>query len=81
MGSKPSNIYAADRPESGGADRKQEREHTGLLDLAKREFTQEEKAKVMAPAQRVPTRVAKGDRGANARGPHGGVKRSGRKRK
>jgi hypothetical protein len=40
MGSKPSNIFQMDRPESGGADRKEEREASGLLDREKQKFAE-----------------------------------------
>lgn len=40
MGNKPSNIFQMDRPESGGADRKDERESSGLLDREKQEFAE-----------------------------------------
>jgi hypothetical protein len=45
MGSKPSNNFQMDRPESGGADRKEEREASGLLDREKAEFAEAEKRK------------------------------------
>jgi len=45
MGHKPSNIFQMDRPESGGADRKEEREASGLLDRAKQEFAEAESRK------------------------------------
>jgi hypothetical protein len=40
VGSKPSNIFQMDRPESGGADRKEEREASGLLDREKQKFAE-----------------------------------------
>jgi hypothetical protein len=40
MGSKPSNIFQMDRPESGGADRKEEREASGLLNREKQKFAE-----------------------------------------
>lgn len=51
MGSKPSNIFQMDRPESGGADHNAERENSGLLDRAKREFAEKQTTKRDAPAQ------------------------------
>lgn len=45
MGSKPSNNFQSDRPESGGADRDMEREKSGLLDLDKEKFAIEEHEK------------------------------------
>ena len=38
MGTKPSNNYQSDRPESGGADRDGERENNGLLNRDKEKF-------------------------------------------
>ena len=38
MGTKPSNNFQSDRPESGGADRKGERENSGLLDRDKEKY-------------------------------------------
>jgi hypothetical protein len=49
MGNKPSNTYAMDRPESGGADHNDERENSGLLDRAKQEFAESQKAKRSKP--------------------------------
>ena len=45
MGHKPSNIFQMVRPESGGADRKEEREASGLLDRAKQEFAEAQSRK------------------------------------
>ena len=45
MGTKPSNNFQMDRPESGGADRDGERESSGLLDRAKEEFAVAEAGK------------------------------------
>ena len=41
MGNKPSSNYQSDRPESGGADRKGERENNGLLEKGQAKFAQE----------------------------------------
>jgi hypothetical protein len=41
MGTKPSNNFQSDRPESGGADRKGEREDNGLLELEKQRLASE----------------------------------------
>jgi hypothetical protein len=49
MGTKPSNNFQSDRPESGGADRDQEREKSGLLEREKREFARSQKAKGELP--------------------------------
>jgi hypothetical protein len=54
MGSKPSNMLAMDRPESGGADRDEEREKSGMLDRSKRQLA---RARALAGA---PGRTAKG---------------------
>ena len=45
MGSKPSNIFQMDRPESGGADRKEEREASGLLNREKQKFAEAQTSK------------------------------------
>jgi hypothetical protein len=42
MGTKPSNNFQRDRPESGGADRDQERERSGLLERDKQAFAESE---------------------------------------
>ena len=41
MGNKPSNNYQSNRPESGGADRKDEREKSGLQEREKQRFAAE----------------------------------------
>jgi hypothetical protein len=52
MGSKPSNNFQSDRPESGGADKDMQREKSGLLDIDKEKFAQEEVEKrAEAPEQ------------------------------
>lgn len=45
MGSKPSNNFQSDRPESGGADRNMEREKSGLLEREKERFAVDEQAR------------------------------------
>jgi hypothetical protein len=45
MGTKPSNNYQSDRPESGGADRDGERENSGLLDKDKEKFASDQAKK------------------------------------
>lgn len=45
MGSKPSNNFQSDRPESGGADRDEIREESGLLEKDKQRFAEEEAKK------------------------------------
>jgi hypothetical protein len=42
MGSKPSNNFQSDRPESGGADKDMSREKSGLPDRDKERFAQEQ---------------------------------------
>ena len=45
MGSKPSHAIPSNRPESGGADRDDEREKSGLLDRDKQEVAKSDAAK------------------------------------
>ena len=45
MGSKPSHAMQSNRPESGGADHKEQQEKSGLLDREKQEFAKSEEAK------------------------------------
>jgi hypothetical protein len=45
MGSKPSHAMQSNRPESGGADYKDQQEKSGLLDREKQEFAKSEEAK------------------------------------
>jgi hypothetical protein len=45
MGSKPSHAMQSNRPESGGADHKDQQEKSGLLDREKQEFAKSEEAK------------------------------------
>lgn len=45
MGSKPSHALPSNRPESGGADRDELREKSGLLDRDKEKFSKSEAAK------------------------------------
>ena len=53
MGGKASNHMQSDRPESGGADKDMQREKSGLLDLDKEKFAEEEVEKhADAPEQR-----------------------------
>ena len=42
MGSKASNFFQSDRPESGGADKDMLREKSGLPDRDKEQFAQEQ---------------------------------------
>jgi hypothetical protein len=45
MGGKPSNAIPSNRPESGGADRDELQEKSGLLEREKQEFAQSEQSK------------------------------------
>jgi hypothetical protein len=45
MGGKPSNAIPSNRPESGGADRDQLQEKSGLLEREKQEYAKSEEAK------------------------------------
>jgi hypothetical protein len=45
MNRRPSNHFQTDRPESGGADRQNERENSGLLAREKQKFAAEEAEK------------------------------------
>ena len=52
MGGKASNNMQSDRPESGGADKDMQREKSGLLDLDKEKFAEEQVEKrANAPEQ------------------------------
>jgi len=42
MGSKASNFFQSDRPESGGADKDMQREKSGLLEIDKERFAAEQ---------------------------------------
>jgi hypothetical protein len=56
MGGKPSNSMQSNRPESGGADRDQEREKSGTLERDKNKFAAEQKQKSESrPASREET--------------------------
>ena len=66
MGNKPSNNFQQDRPESGGADRDDEREASGLLDKAKQEFAESQAKKHPASqADRAAPPTRDGERGKN----------------
>ena len=49
MGSKPSNNFQSDRPESGGADKDMSREKSGLPDRDKARFASEQAKRPSAP--------------------------------
>lgn len=52
MGTKPSNNFQSDRPESGGADRRDEHENSGLLDREKQKFAAEQAEKARSSKKR-----------------------------
>jgi hypothetical protein len=52
MGTKPSNNFQSDRPESGGADRQDERESSGLLARDKQKFAAEQAEKERSSKKR-----------------------------
>jgi len=52
MGSKPSHAIPSNRPESGGADRDQLQEKSGLLEREKQEFAKSEESKRDATRRR-----------------------------
>ena len=45
MGSKPSHAIPSNRPESGGADRDERQEKSGLLEREKQELAKSEESK------------------------------------
>jgi hypothetical protein len=45
MGSKASNVFQSDRPESGGADKDMQREKSGLLEIDKERFAAEQQSR------------------------------------
>jgi hypothetical protein len=51
MGSKPSHALTSNRPESGGADKDERQEKSGLLDREKQEFAKSEESKRDASAR------------------------------
>lgn len=68
MGTKPSNNFQSDRPESGGADRDGEREKSGLLEREKQKFASEKATEVRDESPAVwagdkrPTKADEGSR-------------------
>ena len=52
MGTKPSNNFQRDRPESGGTDRDDERENSGLLEREKEKFGAEQAKKGRSSTKR-----------------------------
>ena len=49
MGSKASNFFQSDRPESGGADKDMLREKSGLIERDKEKFASEQAKRASAP--------------------------------
>jgi len=49
MGSKASNFFQSDRPESGGADKDMLREKSGLIERDKERFASEQAKRESAP--------------------------------
>jgi hypothetical protein len=52
MGTRASTHFQSDRPESGGADRHNEHENSGLLDREKQKFAAEEAEKARTSKKR-----------------------------
>lgn len=52
MSPKPSNNFQSDRPESGGADHRDERENSGLLERDKQKFAADEAEKARTSKKR-----------------------------
>ena len=69
MGNKSSHFYQANRPESGGADRKDEREKTGLHERDKQEFaaSESEERESMIPRSKNEAQIAR-DQTAEGKG-------------
>ena len=61
MGNKSSHFYQANRPESGGADRKDEREKTGLHERDKQQFAakESEERDIMIPRAKSEAEIAR----------------------
>jgi hypothetical protein len=57
MGSKPSNALPMNRPESGGADRDELLEKSGLLEREKQEFAASQKATKEASSRETPQKA------------------------
>lgn len=61
MGVKPSNVFQMDRPESGGSDRDDVREQSGLLEREKRKFAADQASRsAQARQSSAPADGAKG---------------------
>lgn len=65
MGSKPSHAQPSNRPESGGADRDELREKSGLLDRDKEQFSKSEAAKKTGNTEQTGGRAPGEDSGEN----------------
>ena len=65
MGSKPSHAQPSNRPESGGADRDELREKSGLLDRDKEQFAKSEAAKKTGNTEQTSGRAPGEDSGEN----------------
>jgi len=52
MNRRPSNHFQTDRPESGGADRHNEHENSGLLEREKQKFAAEQAEKARVSKER-----------------------------
>ena len=65
MGGKASNYMQQDRPESGGADRNDLQEKSGLLEREKQEFAASEQAKKSSDPEE---QANKGDRTTGDKG-------------
>ena len=63
MGSKPSHAIPSNRPESGGADRNELQEKSGLLEREKQEFAKSEESKRDAARQDEGSDRMTGDKG------------------
>jgi hypothetical protein len=65
MGSKPSHALPSNRPESGGADRDDLREKSGLLDRDKEQFSKSEAAEKTGNTEQTGGRAPGEDSGEN----------------
>ena len=65
MGSKPSHAQPSNRPESGGADRDEQREKSGLLDRDKERFAESEAATKTDDIEQVTDRAPGREGGKN----------------
>jgi hypothetical protein len=63
MGSKPSHAIPSNRPETGGADRDDLQEKSGLLEREKQQFAKSEEAKRDATRRDEGSDRSSGDKG------------------